>query len=265
MKLLQNSPQAWNDIIFENRNKQYGAYQLREHYASQVLKAFLLAVMLILLIIFLPKFLKFLEEDQAPLVLPAKTINYTELAPPPPIEATPPPPVDTPPPVKKVVKYLPPKVTEEEVPDEEPMPTVEEIKHVDTGLENVEGTGDVVMDIPVEGTGEAPAPAQETVYQFAEQMPEFDGGMEALGKYLQKNLRYPANARRMGVEGTVFIKFVIGRDGKVENVEVMKGILKDCDEEALRVISKMPSWKPGKQNSQEVKVSMMLPIKFKLA
>lgn len=263
---MKTSPQhsAWNDIIFEHRNKEYGAYQLRERYAGQVLKAFVLALMTIGTVVSLPGLLQLLEEEQEAVVLPAKTIQYTELAPPPPIEQTPPPPAEAPPPVKKVVKYLPPKVTEQEVPEEEPMPTVEEIKHVETGLENVEGTGDIVMNIPVEGTGEAPVP-DETIYQFAEQMPEYAGGMEALVKYLQKNLRYPGSARRMGIEGSVFVKFIIGTDGAVEQVEVMKGIHQDCDQEAARVISQMPAWNPGKQNGRAVKVSMMLPIKFRLA
>ncbi|MEK6482195.1 energy transducer TonB [Catalinimonas sp. 4WD22] len=264
MKTSVNHSPNWNELVFENRNKAYGAFQLREQYARQVLKALLAAVLMILLVVFLPSLVQLFEKEEKKPVLLAKTINYTELAAPPPIEQTPPPQAATPPPVKKVIKYLPPKVTEEEVQEEEPMPTVEEIQQNNTGLENIEGTGEVVMDLPVEGDGQVAA-APEEVYQFVEQMPEFDGGMEALAQFLQKNLKYPATARRMGIEGTVFVKFVVGEDGEVEKVEVMKGIVKDCDEEAARVISKMPAWKPGKQNNKQVKVSMMLPIKFKLA
>ena len=265
MKQLASAYDHWNDIVFEHRNKGYGAYQLRKLYASHILKAFLLTVVVFAGIISLPELLDFLSKEEKALELPGKIIHYTELAPPPPIEQTPPPKVNTPPPVKKVVKYLPPKVTEEEVPEEEPMPTIEEIKLNDTGLENVEGTGEVVLDVPIEGTGETALPAEEAIYQFVEQMPEYEGGMEAMIKFLQKHMKYPARARRMGIEGTVYVKFVIGKEGRIEDVAILKGISKDCDEEAMRVIQMMPPWKPGKQNNNAVKVSMMLPIKFQLA
>nr|WKN35581.1 energy transducer TonB [Tunicatimonas sp. TK19036] len=264
MNLDHHSAPSWNDLLFEHRNRNYGAYQIRKHYAEQVLKAFALAVGVLVILIMFPTMLGWLHAEEEMKTLPARTIHYTELAPPPPIEQVPPPQTEAPPPVKKVVKYVPPKVTTQELPEEEPLPTIEEIKQVETGLEDIAGTGEVMMDIPVEGSGEVPAP-EEAIYQFVEQMPEFDGGMEAMAKFLQKNLRYPASARRMGIEGTVYVKFVIGTNGTIEAVEVMKGIFRDCDQEAVRVISQMPPWKPGKQNKQEVKVSMMLPIKFKLA
>jgi protein TonB len=97
-----------------------------------------------------------------------------------------------------------------------------------------------------------------------EQQAEFEGGLQALGKYLNKNLRYPASARRMGIEGQVFVSFVIDKEGKISDIQVVKGISADCDKEAVRVVSSMPNWKPGKQNGRPVKSRFVLPIRFKL-
>ena len=95
-------------------------------------------------------------------------------------------------------------------------------------------------------------------------MPEFTGGMEAMMKYLSGNIKYPEEAKDKGVSGRVFISFVIEKDGSVSSAKVMKGIGGGCDEEALRVVNAMPSWKPGLQKGKPVRVSYMLPINFKL-
>jgi protein TonB len=89
--------------------------------------------------------------------------------------------------------------------------------------------------------------------------------MEAMMKFIIKNLKYPAQARRMGTEGRVFIGFVVNADGHITDVASIKGISVDCDKEAARVISMMPNWKPGKQNGRAVRVRFVLPVNFKLA
>jgi protein TonB len=99
----------------------------------------------------------------------------------------------------------------------------------------------------------------------AEIMPEYEEGVEAMMHFLRRNMRYPASARRMLVEGTVYVGFVVSGDGSVTDVKVIRGIHPDCDKEAMRVISKMPKWKGGKQGGIPVPVRMVLPIKFKLA
>ncbi len=192
-------------------------------------------------------------------------MKYTDLAPPPPISETPPPPrVDIPPPVKTIIKYLPPKVTDKEIVEEEEMPTVEEIKQNDVGAEDIVGTGDVVFDEPVEEVVKEESNADQ-IFTIVEQMPQPENGMEALYKWIGKTIKYPNAARRMGVEGTVFVGFVVNADGQISDVKTVKGISAECDKEAERVIKMMPPWTPGKQNGKAVKVKYVLPVKFKLA
>ena len=96
-------------------------------------------------------------------------------------------------------------------------------------------------------------------------MPEFVGGMEAWAKFLEKNLRYPSQARDEGVQGRVTISFVVEKNGELSNIKVLKGIGFGCDEEAKRVIAKSPFWKPGIQNGRPVRVAYTMPIFFQLA
>ncbi len=105
--------------------------------------------------------------------------------------------------------------------------------------------------------------ADETLV-FAEKMPSFPGGMEAFYKYVSHNIDYPATARRMGLTGKVFVQFVIDKDGKIIEVEAVKGMGAGCDEAAVEVLKNSPKWNPGKQRGRAVRVRMVLPITFKL-
>jgi protein TonB len=110
------------------------------------------------------------------------------------------------------------------------------------------------------GTQVQPVP----VYQFVEQMPQFPGGDQAMMEYLKKNLRYPTVARENGVEGRVIVRFVVNEDGKVSDVVIMRDIGSGCGQEAVRVVSMMPKWIPGKQNGRAVKTFFTLPVTFRL-
>lgn len=110
----------------------------------------------------------------------------------------------------------------------------------------------------------APPTTKPEVFEFVEQMPEFPGGTEALMNYLRKSLRYPETARENNIQGKVIVQFVIDEVGEVSQAKVLRGIGHGCDEEALRVVLSMPSWKPGKQNGKPVKTRMNLPISFVL-
>jgi TonB family protein len=112
------------------------------------------------------------------------------------------------------------------------------------------------------GIPPADGPGAETIFQVVEQMPEFKGGMTKLREYVNKNLRYPAGAARRNVQGNVFVGFVVGRNGEIENTQVLKGVDPALDAEALRVINGMPRWNPGKQSGKPVKVRYSLPIRF---
>ena len=97
-----------------------------------------------------------------------------------------------------------------------------------------------------------------------EEQPAPVGGMPAFKQFLKKNLKYPNQARRMGIEGKVFVQFIVDRDGSLNDIKVLKGIGAGCDEEAVRVLKKHPKWSPGKQRGRPVKVRMVIPIFFKL-
>lgn len=254
--------QSWEDIVFENRNKDYGAYYNRKSYSKSVVMAAGITFLVLILVLAFPTLKEWFSSDD---VVEDRKLNTTTISldQPPPISPNQPPPPDVriPPPVKTVIKFLPPKVTDKEVVEEEEMPTIEEIKQNETGTENIEGTGEVVFEEPVE---EAQGEDPNKVFLIVEQPPEFEGGNEAMAKFVGKNTKYPASARRMNIEGTVFVGFVIDADGKVSDAAVIKGISADCDKEALRVIQMMPKWRPGKQSGRAVRVKFVYPIKFKL-
>jgi len=104
----------------------------------------------------------------------------------------------------------------------------------------------------------------EPIFVVVESMPSFPGGTSELMKYLYKNLRYPLLAKETGIQGKVFVTFVVEKDGSVTDVRVLRGIGGGCDEEAIRVVENMPSWIPGRQRNIPVRVSFNLPVKFKL-
>ncbi len=146
-----------------------------------------------------------------------------------------------------------------EVDDEE---IIDEIE-VDFDLEVSEETmvADVVYEVDFSDLEEEEA---DYIFTIVEQQPHPDGGMAAFYKFIGIELVYPSQARRMGVEGKVFIQFVIDKDGSVTNPSLLKGIGAGCDEEAIRVMKKAPRWIPGKQRGKPVKVRMIIPIHFVL-
>ena len=105
---------------------------------------------------------------------------------------------------------------------------------------------------------EKPAPT------IVEQMPEFPGGQIGLSKFLSNNIKYPDYARESGIQGNVYVTFVVKTDGSISNIKILRGIGGGCDEEVIRVIKKMPNWKPGKQDGKNVNVQFNLPVNFRL-
>ena len=105
---------------------------------------------------------------------------------------------------------------------------------------------------------------EQEIFKIVEEMPAFPGGEAKLMEYVAKNVKYPQIARETGVQGRVYVNFVVEPDGSVSNVSVLRGIGGGCDEEAVRVVKNMPKWKPGKQRGKAVRVSYMLPVNFKL-
>jgi len=144
MKDEKNSLNGWEEIVFENRNKAYGAYFLRKTYSKNVVIAAVLALLTIIFGLAYPSIAALFKSDEV--IAKPRLRTTVSLEQPPPINPDqPPPPSIPPPPTKTIIKFLPPKVTDKEVVEEEKMPTIEEIKKNETGSENVEGTGEVVF------------------------------------------------------------------------------------------------------------------------
>lgn len=106
--------------------------------------------------------------------------------------------------------------------------------------------------------------SEEASFTIVDQMPEYPGGNEAMIQYLSSNIVYPDAMKKAGLQGTVFVGFIVEKDGIISEVKVLKGIGGGCDEEAVRVISEMPAWKPGMQEGKAVRVQYTLPIKYAL-
>ncbi len=164
------------------------------------------------------------------------------------------PPTEQPPPPPPKVQV--PEIIE--VPDEE---EIEEEIEVELDVEVTEET--VVEEIVFEE-----APEEENVdeiFTIVEESASFPGGITAFYGYLKKTLKYPRQAQRMGIEGRVFVQFVVERDGTLTDIHVVKGIGAGCDEEAVRVLKNSPKWKPGKQRGKPVRQKMIQNILFKFA
>jgi periplasmic protein TonB len=250
---------SWDDIIFENRNQEYGAYTLRKSYSYNVLIGVAVTLAVLGFLLVFPRISDLLDPEQA-IVPVKKKLVYTELSAPPPIDKPkPPPPQVVLPKLQKVIKFVPPKVVKEEVADE--IPTIEELKVNQVAAVEVDGDPEVVFDEPVE---EVVAQDPDEIFTVVEQQPEFAGGYDALAEYLRANMQYPKMARKMGIEGTVHVSFLVSKTGAISEVKVLRGIMAECDKEAIRVVEKMPSWKPGKQNGHPVHVRLVMPLKFRL-
>jgi len=264
---------SMDDIVFDGRNKSYGAFQLRRLYDKHMSRAMITGMLFFLLAVSTPTIINmikgFLPEPKDEL-----TMKEVTLAEPPPIDPKkpppPPPPKVDPPPIKDQIKFVPPVVKkDEEVKDEEPPPpTVEEIKDKEIATETKKGEEGGVDGSLIEDAPPAPPvleePKEEEPFAYVEQMPTFPDGTEAMYKYIYEKIKYPAIARENGISGQVIIQFVVSKEGDIQKAKVVRGIGGGCNEEALRVVNGMPKWKPGKHNGRAVPVTFTLPIKFVL-
>ena len=257
----QLAVKPFDEIVFEHRNKEYGAYELRKRYNKNMNTAFIIAISVFVISVSVPAIMDFLDS-----IVPAEADTNVELTlvDAPPLDKDvppPPPPPDPPPPVQETIKFTPPVVKEEPIDEKDIPPPQDEIK-VQVGTETKEGTGDI--ELPTEGDGKDEVEAPQQIFTIVEQMPEFPGGEEKLFEYLGKNIKYPSMARENGITGTVYVTFVVEGNGEISDVKKLRGIGGGCDEEAMRVVKAMPSWKAGKQNGKSVRVQYNLPIKFTL-
>ncbi len=260
----------WLELVFSERNKAYGAYELRQTYSNTVAKAmgiafFSVSVLCAASFVFMshPKMVKIIEVDNKAIVLPPPAAPVKKIEPP----AAKPMKAEKPPKPIATIKDLPPKVVVD-VQAENPPKNIDLVGK-EIGQTNIKGeksTGVELLKDPQTGTGTETAPANPNeVLTYADVMPEPVGGEEAWAKFLRKNLRFPAAAQEEGISGKVVISFVVERDGSISNIVVDRAAGHGFDEEAVRVLKLAKPWKPGKQNGQPVRVKYTIPVNFQLS
>ncbi len=253
------------DIIFDNRNKDYGGYELRKHYGDRVGRAAAilysaLAAMILFVIFRTPAEPSRTDRTISCPIGPMLIERTVE-------RIVPPKPLAQPKPFVKVKTdiFTKPVLTDDPIPDDKRMTAAKGLQNSKAGLGNDVDSTDPGIGPDNTGTGKGKPIAVDTKPElprrFVEQMPLFNGDITA---YLAGNVRYPEPARENGIEGRVIVEFVVNEDGTVSNARVAKGIGGGCDEEALRVVAGMPKWRPGKQNGNAVKVYFNLAVKFVL-
>lgn len=263
---------SMDDIVFEDRNKAYGAYQLRQKQSRNFAIAMTSAALFVLLMVFSPDIYAFITKlfgSKVVVELEDEKMQEVVLEDIPLDPETPPPPaLEIPPPKVEMIRFLPPEIKpDEEVKNEEPPPTQEDLDEK-KNIGSVTQEGDTSLNVAIEdgqkGNQIVDDAGDDQVYTAVEEDAEFPGGNEAMAKFLQKNLVYPKKAERMEIQGRVIVYFEIDKEGKVTNVKLHKGFNDECDLEALRVVKMMPNWKPAKQNGRHVRVRRTIPVKFKL-
>ncbi|MEI7595793.1 MAG: TonB family protein [Bacteroidota bacterium] len=257
----------WCEIVFEEKNKEYGAYDLRLHSSKRHVKALVIAIVFFTLAILSPIIIKSVMPEKKEAMTEVTSLLDVKMDKPKDqenkvIENTPPPEL------KSSIKFTPPVIRPDEEVTEE-MKSQEELTKTDVSISiadvkgNDDGTGVDISELNQNTTIADEAVAAE-VFTVVEQMPEFPGGQEDLYKYLGENIKYPEIAKQSGISGRVFVSFVVEPNGSVSNIKILRGIGGGCDEEAVRVIKGMPKWKSGKQNGKPVRVSFNLPVNFQL-
>lgn len=269
----------WLDLVFKNRNQHYGAYVLRKESSATMFKSLCIAVPVFTLLFCYPMIHRLLKPDEVvehkaptgfvidlplPVLPKAEEKKQDEKKQEMPKTE----------PVKEKVKMVKMpsniKVVEQPAIDQTP-PTIDEIKGAIIGPATQDGS-ETDMQAVSSGTGSISGGVgsgvsdDNAVYDpmTIEAYPEFEGGMKAWARYIQRNLRYPYQAQEEGIQGKVYVSFIIEKDGSVSGVKLIRGIGAGCDEEAVRVISKSPKWKPGRQNAHNVRVRYSIPISFAL-
>ncbi len=256
-----------NELVFADRNKLYGAYDLRKRYKRTVALSLGITTLTLASIISVPIIMELINSHEEEQVV-AVDITPTDLAAPPPVDETePPPPPPPPPPVMETVKFTPPVVTDEEVVDEPPPVQTEETPQISTVTQ--EGNGEEEIIIPEStGTGVVEA-APEQIFTVVEQPAQFPGGEAAMQKWIANQIEkrgYPPQEKEAGVSGTCYVTFVVEKDGRITDIKLLRGVAggKGYDKLAQEVVRDMPAWKAGKQNGHEVRVQFNLPIRFVL-
>lgn len=266
----------WTEMVFEGRNKEYGAYRLRKNAGKRNLYSLITIFIAALAIWGGISLVKFVESR-------TKSVAQTSVAeisalnqPKKKAEVKQPQKVKLEQPenvverVKSSVKFTAPVIKkDDEVKPEDELKTQDELMNTKTaiGALDVKGNDDAngeVLKIKEAVAQPEPKPEVEKVFDVVEQMPSFPGGPSALMEWLSNNVKYPVVAQENGVQGRVVVSFVVERDGSITDVKVVRGVDPSLDKEASRVVRAMPRWIPGKQNGSAVRVKYNVPVAFRL-
>nr|WP_289713054.1 energy transducer TonB [uncultured Muribaculum sp.] len=274
------SSKEWRDIIFEGKNQEFGAYEMRKNSDARHNKAMIVVVIIIGILFLIPLLINTVlpkAEERPEDVTEQAMVNladaveeeeqieeeqqrYEEPEP----EVLP----------EEVLNTV--KVTELAIVDDDKVKAEDEIKNQDDLKETTtafgqsdfdKGTDDrnVVREHKDEIVVEEKKPVEENkVFTAVEQMPQFPGGESALMQYISKNIKYPPVAMENGIQGRVVVQFVVTKTGKIGEVKIARGKDPDLDKEAMRVVKSLPDFIPGKMNGQAVNVWYTLPVTFKL-
>lgn len=252
-------------MVFEGKNQLYGAYSHRRNSDKRHFQALIIACLLILFAATAPTLLRQILPKKIEKELRIRTLSDINLEKPKEnniLKEVPPPP---PPLIRNTIKFTPPVIKPDEQVNEEDEPKMQkevvEQKAAIGAVNFNKGTDDISAPIAVAENTKITEDIDAPFYSV-EQMPQYPGGENEMMKFIYANLKYPVLAQEMGVSGTVIINFVVDREGKITNIKVIRSLGSGCDEEAVRVLGKMPSWNPGKQGGKTVRVSFTLPFKF---
>ena len=270
----------WSDLMFENRNKEYGAYVLRRQTGRRNVAA-ILAVLLLFACVMVYMVAKNAYDeyqkthqihDQVTELTTLKQekkkeakVERKEIVKQQEVEKV----VEK---VKSSVKFTAPVIKkDDEVKPEEELKTQDELMSTKTAIGtfdvkgNDDANGEILKAKDVIAEPEPPKHEEENkVFDIVEQQPLFPGGPTALMKYLSENTKYPVVAQENGVQGRVTVQFVVEKDGSISDVHVLRGVDPSLDKEAVRVVKSMPRWTPGKQNGITVRVNYRVPVLFRL-
>lgn len=249
------------DIIFEGRNKEYGAYNLRKEYNGRMSKAMTGVLILVAGIFIMNSNRSNVRESSSGPVI----IDSISIAPPPFAD-----PLPAQPPKQKMASIKNPTFVLTNDPVTDTIPTVDDLDNdVRIGLKTESGEP-AISDAPPPGQDngiQAAVPVEkptekEEILKYSEVMPEFPGGQAAFIRFLSKNLRVPDNALDPGQKIKIIVRFVVDKEGELSNIQFLQTKGEVFEHEVVRVLNKMPKWKPGMQNGEKVKVYFNLPIIF---
>lgn len=260
------------DILFEHRNKNYGAYALRRQYPAQLFKGLCMGLSLAGAFIFFMSFNRNKHLNDIPIIPVADTLKWTTLPPPeeilPPVREDP----SGPAPTQNTIKDFVPMIVPNDTPIDDSVPTVEDRSQNAIGRENITVEGPGVENNSsgqhiVKPDQSSPAIETPAIYEMAavQEPASFPGGNKALLRFMENNIRDPRDGGEGQAETVrVQVKFVVGKDGQPGDFNVIGSGGEKFDKEVLRVLKKMPKWKPARQHNQEVAMFFIMPVSFAL-